>query len=630
MIKRSWLNVASLMILGAACGGGSNGTDGANGASGEAGAPGTPGAAGTAGTTGAAGEAGAPGAQGQAGEAGAMGAQGATGDAGAPGPAGEGGPAGPPFFPDQAAQYATATPIKHVIVVFGENVSFDHYFGTYPNAQNNTGETPFTAATGTPAANTVQAPLNVNSSFAAIASPTLLTANPNTVTVDGGTTTVNPFRLAAMQAETSDQGHGYAAEQKAYDNGMMDLFPTDTGSAESAALNTGTSAPAVALTKGAVMAYFDGNTLGTWWNLAQNYALNDNSYTTQFGPSSPGAINLISGQTNGVVLPAAESAPSSVVADGNGGLTLIGDSDPTGDTCSSTTTVSLSSKNIGDLLNAKGITWGWFQGGFDLTVTNANGTTGCARSTPQTATDSTTSGDYVQHHEPFQYYASTANPAHIRPASVETIGYSTLEDGTALADHHQYDTHDFFDALDVGNLAAVSYLKAPSFEDGHPGNSNPLDEQNFVKRVVAAVQNSPFWASTAIIFAYDDSDGWYDHQAPPIVNQSTTADDFLTGTGTCAGVGFQQGLTTTATPLLGVPPGDGGAAAPVQGRCGYGTRIPLLVVSPYAKKNFIDHTLTDQSSVLKFIEDNWLGGERIETGGSFDTIAGSINNMFTF
>jgi phospholipase C len=66
---------------------------------------------------------------------------------------------------------------------------------------------------------------------------------------------------------------------------------------------------------------------------------------------------------------------------------------------------------------------------------------------------------------------------------------------------------------------------------------------------------------------------------------------------------------------------------PVQGRCGYGTRQPLLIVSPYARANYIDHTLTDQSSVIRFIEDNWLGGQRIG-GGSFDAIAGSLDSMF--
>jgi len=96
--------------------------------------------------------------------------------------------------------------------------------------------------------------------------------------------------------------------------------------------------------------------------------------------------------------------------------------------------------------------------------------------------------------------------------------------------------------------------------------------------------------------------------------------DALNGAGVC-NHGAQQNGAAPATPLLG---NDGN---PAQGRCGYGTRIPLLVVSPFAKTNFVDHTLTDQSSILKFVEDNWLGGQRIQSGGSFDTIAGTIQNM---
>ena len=52
------------------------------------------------------------------------------------------------------------------------------------------------------------------------------------------------------------------------------------------------------------------------------------------------------------------------------------------------------------------------------------------------------------------------------------------------------------------------------------------------------------------------------------------------------------------------------------------------MLSPYAKRNYVDHTLTDQTSILRFIEDNWLDGERIQPGGSFDTIAGTIEGMF--
>jgi phospholipase C len=517
---------------------------------------------------------------------------------------------------DAAQQYATATKIKHVVVLFGENISFDHYFGTYPSAQNNAGETAFTAALGTPVPNGLNAPLDPTHGFMPLGGASLLTANPNATAPGNGASATNPFRLAAQFALTSSQNHNYMPEQQADDNGGMDLFPEFTGHVGPPP-HIDAGAPAISQTTGLVMAYYDGNTLGTWWNYAQQYALNDNMWTTNFGPSSPGAVNIISGQTNGLVPANGTPSTSAAIGDGNGGLTMVGDSDPTGDTCSTTTgvTASMTSKNIGDLLNAENITWGWFEGGFDLTITNANGKTGCARSTQQTVPFGTVSADYVPHHAPFQYYATTSNLTHVRPTSPATVG-------TADPANHNYDSHDFFDALTAGNLPAVVYLKAPSFQDGHPGNSNPVDEQNFVSSVVNALQAAQEWSSTAIVLTYDDSDGWYDHQMPPIVNPSQTADDALNGTGLCTS-GAQQNGAAPTTPLLGVN------GMPAQGRCGYGTRVPLMVISPFAKKNYIDHTLVDQSSVVKFIEDNWLAGQRIQPGGSFDTIAGTIQNMLT-
>jgi phospholipase C len=578
------------------------------------------------------GDKGDPGPQGPAGEAGAPGQQGVAGEAGPPGPAGEAGApadagAPPSGRPDPAAQFATATKIKHVVVVFGENISFDHYYGTYPSAQNNAGDAPFYAATGTPKANNLTTPLDAKNGFAALTGVDLVNANPNSTNAANDAGAANPFRLAQNEALTADMGHGYTQEQSASDNGAMDLFPEFTGTAgpPPALLDSGV-APAAGTT-GLVMAYFDGNTVGTFWTYAQNYALNDNSWSTTFGPSTPGAINLVSGQTNGInatnKADGGTLAASHAVSDGNGGFTLIGDTDPLGDVCSTASDQnSFAGKNIGDLLNAKKISWGWFNGGFDLTMTNGNQTTGCNRSSQQTVAGGTTSKDYVPHHQPFQYYASTANLKHFRPSSVTAVG-NTLEDDGVTVDpaNHQYDSHDFFDALTAGNFPAVSYLKAPAYQDGHPGYSNPVDEQSFGAKVVTAVQSSGFWDTTLIIFAYDDSDGWYDHQAPPIVNSSTSTADTLNGASMCTS-GAQQGdAGTPSTPLLG---NDG---HPAQGRCGYGTRMPLLVVSPLAKKNYIDHTLTDQTSILKFVEDNWLGGERIQDGGSFDTIAGTIQNM---
>ena len=251
----------------------------------------------------------------------------------------------------------TKTPIKHLVVIFNENRSFDHYFGTYPNAVNPEGEPLFE-----PAKNTQRDINNL------LSSPTLLDNNPN-LNPANGTVASNPFRLDRTQANTADQSHSYTNEQKAYDGGKNDLFPLDTGSA--------TSGGAGAFgTKAQVMGYFDGNTVTAFWNYAQNYAMSDNAWTDAFGPSTPGALNMFSGQTNGAVAPPGFGA--SGLADGQGGRTQNGDTDPAFDVCSSTTSrVQMTSLNIGDLLNEANIPWGSFVGGFNLQTMNSNGSTGC-------------------------------------------------------------------------------------------------------------------------------------------------------------------------------------------------------------------------------------------------------------
>ena len=172
--------------------------------------------------------------------------------------------------------------------------------------------------------------------------------------------------------------------------------------------------------------------------------------------------------------------------------------------------------------------------------------------------------------------------------------------------NHQYDLSDFWAAVDAGNMPAVSYLKAAAYQDGHAGYSDPLDEQTFLVDTLNSLQKRPEWRDTAVVLAYDDSDGWYDHQMSPIVMHSASADDALTGTGTCG------------TPKAGA----------YLDRCGYGPRQPLLVLSPFAKENFVDHSITDQASILRFIEDNWSLGRIGDQ--SFDALAGTLNNMFNF
>jgi phospholipase C len=498
----------------------------------------------------------------------------------------------------QQNEAQTATPIKHLVIIFNENRSFDHYFATYPKATNPPGEPAFKADRHTPAVNNLE-PTSAN--------PYLLTNNGNYTNTANGTNAANPFRLDRTQANTKSQNHGYTAEQLANDNGKADLFPLNTGS--------GTSGGAGAFgTKGQVMGYFDGNTVTALWNYAQNFAMSDNAYTDSYGPSTPGAINVISGQTNGAL---AIVNASSLLADGESGYTVIGDPEPADDVCSNSSSgAQMTGKNIGDLLNDANLTWGSFMGGFNLTTTNANGTTNCKRSTLSTVVGAATA-DYVPHHAWFQYYKSTANFTHARPASLAAVGY-TKYNGQVDPANHNYDLDDFYAAVKAGNFPSVSYVKLPAYQDGHAGYSDPLDEQTGTVELINFLQKQPEWKDTAVIVTYDDSDGWYDHAyARPTTASYDAIADQLNGPGQC-GTGVQT-----------QPQPNGLNGQPVNGRCGPGTRIPFIVVSPFAKQNYVSHERISQASVVRFIEDNWLDGHRLG-GGSLDADAGSIKDMFDF
>ncbi len=531
----------------------------------------------------------------------------------------------------------TTTPIKHLVVIFQENVSFDHYFGTYPHTNN------------------------LLSTKGAGGKGNLLNNNPNT---DASGNQVNPRRYDPSNLNdilTCDQDHDYNDEQKAFDGGKMDKFITTVGTGSG---KSGTGQPCNA---NDVLNYYDGATVTGLWNYARQFSMSDNSFGTTFGPSSPGAINLAAGDTGGVGMTInGADTNGDTVPDGRGGRSLVSDAQPYYDDCSTRDAVSMTGKNIGDELNAAGLSWGWFEGGFRPTTSFATATGGTqptSQFTPDEfkgkfavkpasdqglcnafhavgaavgGTGGTTPGgtnygtkdDYIPHHEPFQYYASTANPHHLPPASLSAIGTDTQSfSGSAPqfdTANHQYDTSDW-DAL-VGAIAhgyvspdhlpAVSFLKAPGYQDGHPGYSDPIDEQEFVAREINALEHTPDWSSTAVVISYDDSDGWYDHVYSGVHNPSDTSgvanppgpQDFLTGLGLCG------------KSLAGQLAGE-------NGRCGYGPRLPLLVVSSWARHDFVDHSLTDQSSMIKFVEDNWRL-PRID--GSFDAIAGSLNHMFDF
>jgi phospholipase C len=439
---------------------------------------------------------------------------------------------------DLSGASSPRSPINHVVVIFGENVSFDHYFGTYPHAANSDGQT------------------------------------------------FNALPLAAG----------------------------DTGNVDTA------------------------------------HEVNNPSVAT---PTRPNA---------------------DLTPDGHGGFSLTSDAQPYWDDCSTRDAVGLTGQNIGDELNAAGLSWGWFEGGFRPTTSyqaalEATGNAGQPTSTfipdefknagfQASASHSSNQGicdavspvgqalggsgqygykdDYIPHHEPFQYYASTANPHHLTIptdagghdtlAGLATIGTDTQSYAGGVPQfntpNHNYDMSDFDqlvtaisnEQLPPSALPAVSFLKAPGIEDGHAAYSDPADEQQFVTRTINEIMQTPDWQHTAIVINYDDSDGWYDHANPGVINPSLSPADNLTN-------------TTLTLPTSGQcgPSRQAGANVPLagqQGRCGFGPRLPMLVVSPYAKHDYVDHNLSDQASMINFIEYNWgLPG----IAGSFDQALGKAD-----
>ena len=551
----------------------------------------------------------------------------------------------------------TATPIKHVVVIFQENVSFDHYFGTYPNAANTDGQT-FHARRHTPAVDGLPPATSPSLPPALAHTTNLLTSNPNESL---------PQRLDSSATGASsgpggqlacDQDHDYSDEQQAFDNGNMDHFVQSVGT------GSGSSPFGTACDPRTVMDYYDGNTVTALWNYAQHFSMSDNSYGTTFGPSAPGAINLVAGDTGNVDTTHEVTSPSiststspdgDLTPDGQGGFSLSSDAQPYWDDCSTRDAVALNGNNIGDELNSRGLSWGWFEGGFrpsesfqaalqatgrttqktsDFTpdeFQNAGFQNGVPHSSNQGLCDSVHpvgvalggtgqwgyKDDYIPHHEPFQFYASTANPHHLRiPANssgqdtlagLREIGRDTQSYVHGVPQfntpNHNYDMSDFDQLVSAINhhqlpgsaLPAVSFLKAPGFQDGHAAYSDPADEQQFVTHVINSLERSPDWSSTAVIISYDDSDGWYDHAYSGVTNPSLSLADNLTNTT----------FTLPSSQQCGPSPQTHAPLGGEQGRCGFGPRLPLLVISPFAGRDSVDHNLSDQSSIINLVEYNW-------------------------
>ncbi len=562
----------------------------------------------------------------------------------------------------KTAEAASTTPIKHVVVIFQENVSFDHYFGTYPQAANSDGQ-PFKAAKNTPAVDGLPPATAESLSPALRHKEDLRFSNLNSASPQRLDSSATGLQNSAGGQLTCDQDHNYSDEQQAFDGGKMDRFVQSVGQAK------GTSPFGTACNPAQVMDYYDGNTVTGLWNYAQHFSMSDNSYGTSFGPSAPGAVNLVAGDTGEVDTEHLANSPSiatstkpnaDLTENGLGGYALTSDAQPYWDDCSTRDAVAMKGTNIGDELNEKGLSWGWFQGGFrpNQSYPEALAATGHAgQPTSEFKPDEFSSyyegaehrpahssnqsncstvhpvgialggtgqwgykDDYIPHHEPFQYYASTANPHHLTIptngsgqdtlAGLQSIGHDTQSyvEGKPQFNtpNHNYDTSDFnqlLEAINKGEMPAsalpnVSFLKAPGWQDGHAAYSDPADEQAFITSVINELERSPDWKSTAVFVSYDDSDGWYDHAYSGVTNPSLSPADNLTNTSftvSSTGTSGQCGPSPqTTAPLAGE-----------QGRCGLGPRLPLLLISPFAKKNAVDHNLSNQASMINFVEYNW-------------------------
>jgi phospholipase C len=441
--------------------------------------------------------------------------------------------------------------IKHTIILYQENISFDHYFGTYGHGSN--GIPPGSSLTHSSGGQTW---------------------GPYAPTVLNGLT----------QSVTCDVDHGYTDMIQMANHGAMDQYlqlgNDKTVANPSSALATTCSPFESAAAPGAGLqalanSYYTGTAgdpyapLQNYWRLASQYTLADNFFQGVYGPSTPGAEWLVAATSN-----------------------TVHDPNPIGDVCNDYPP-SISPQNIPNLgqeASAQHVSWAWFQGGFGT----------C---------NSTTTNGYSPHHDPFQYFSSTADLTHQFAFDPNMISMH--------ANQHQRDLSVLYAALTgtplPGQAAApklpdISWVKAPTFDDGHPGYSGPQFDDAFVGNLVSTLQSSRYWKDTALFVAFDETGGWWDHVAPPDLGGQFAA--WIAGSPNLNGCQYV---------------GDGLPC----GEAGFGPRLPVLVISKFARRGYVDHHLFDTSSLVKWVESNY-DLPKLGVWGNRDVNAGSLASAFNF
>jgi len=448
--------------------------------------------------------------------------------------------------------------VKYVFVLFQENRSFDSYFGSFPGADG------LFAKNGAPVTGFSQKLMNL----------------------DGTMGSITPFRIdpSWWSSDLDDVDHGHVRMAEKMDavagRAQMDRFALIE---EQKYIPKGQTLPTLKAKQYGelAMAYEDCNTIPFLWNYANRFVLFDHFFQHTIGPSTPNAIAMIAGQsgeTQWVKHPDESTANPKLAAAGEG-EPLVTDADPAfgvvnpkdkpsaalnqtyaslpltflgRDARSATAQDSAAATDLADVQkdipaiakrNGIDVPWGWYQEGYD-------------REPPDS---------YIGHHNGPQYFGYVMN-------------------NPALSAHLR-GLQDFFDDIGAGKLSetgGVYYVRGGfqniaglkpadpnpqvqhnfAGDDDHPGYSDSALSEALVARTVNAIAGSRYWANSVILITYDESEGDYDHVAPKFVEYDPSG--------------------------LPLSPGP---------------RIPLIVISPFARTHVVDHDAGDHNSVIKLIDE---------------------------